>query len=173
MCVTQAFTGKNLCTRKISRCLRKESTTTKIWYNVTWTYRKTSFYLSFWKRKQAWKTDVKCFKTNALCKEKICSLDLCKSSYLVIMPPALKNRFFITIFTEIRQKKKYREFKLLKVTQLRRNGFPFRFLLCKIKNIQISEEVTLKTRKRIMTNLVRVGQVGYTRFCIIYTFSQA
>ena len=173
MCVTQALTGKNLCTRKISRCLRKESTTTKIWYNVTWTYRKTSFYLSFWKRKQAWKTDVKCFKTNALCKEKICSLDLCKSSYLVIMPPALKNRFFITSFTEIRQKKKYREFKLLKVTQLRRNGFPFRFLLCKIKNIQISEEVTLKTRKRIMTNLVRVGQVGYTRVCIIYTFSQA
>ena len=173
MCVTQALTGKNLCTRKISRCLRKESTTTKIWYNVTWTYRKTSFYLSFWKRKQAWKTDVKCFKTNALCKEKICSLDLCKSSYLVIMPPALKNRFFITSFTEIRQKKKYREFKLLKVTQLRRDGFPFRFLLCKIKNIQISEEVTLKTRKRIMTNLVRVGQVGYTRVCIIYTFSQA
>ena len=173
MCVTQALTEKNLCTRKISRCLRKESATTKIWYNVTWTYRKTSFYLSFWKRKQAWKTDVKCFKTNALCKEKICSLDLCKSSYLVIMPPALKNRFFITSFTEIRQKKKYREFKLLKVTQLRRNGFPFRFLLCKIKNIQISEEVTLKTRKRIMTNLVRVGQVGYTRVCIIYTFSQA
>ena len=34
------------------------------------------------------------------------------------------------------------------VTQLRRNGFPFRFLLCKIKNIQISEEVTLKTRKK-------------------------
>ena len=158
MCVTQALTGKNLCTRKISRCLRKESTTTKIWYNVTWTYRKTSFYLSFWKRKQAWKTDVKCFKTNALCKEKICSLDLCKSSYLVIMPPALKNRFFITSFTEIRQKKKYREFKLLKVTQLRRDGFPFRFLLCKIKNIQISEEVTQKTRKRIMTNLVRVGR---------------
>ena len=116
---------------------------------------------------------MKRFKTNALCKEKICSLDLCKSSYLVIMPPALKNRFFITSFTEIRQKKKYREFKLLKVTQLRRDGFPFRFLLCKIKNIQISEEVTLKTRKRIMTNLVRVGQVGYTRVCIIYTFSQA
>ena len=172
MCVTQALTGKNICTRKISRWLRKESTTTKIWYNIN-NLQKNILLSTILERKQARKTDVKRFKTNALCKEKICSLDLCKSSYLVIMPPALKNRFFITSFTEIRQKKKYREFKLLKVTQLRRNGFPFRFLLCKIKNIQISEEVTLKTRKRIMTNLVRVGQVGYTRVCIIYTFSQA
>ena len=49
---------------------------------------------------------MKRFKTNALCKEKICSLDLCKSSYLVIMPPALKNRFFVMSFTEIRQKKR-------------------------------------------------------------------
>ena len=121
MCVTQALTGKNICTRKISRWLRKESTTTKIWYNIN-NLQKNILLSTILERKQARKTDVKRFKTNALCKEKICSLDLCKSSYLVIMPPALKNRFFVMSFTEIRKKKKYREFKSLKVTQLRRNG---------------------------------------------------